>query len=146
MLGGPLWMTVFFIFLKKPTIVSFINTNISFSLWIPCSTILILFPTTYSLIIVLRESIPRQVDKKSRVPRRREKSEVLEEEIGIWNSQGGGKDKHLFFSTFLSLSYIKCFFSLSPELMITQQTTQFKFCSIQFNCSVVSDSLRPHGL
>ena len=30
--------------------------------------------------------------------------------------------------------------------MITQQTTQFKFCSIQFNCSVVSDSLRPHGL
>jgi len=29
---------------------------------------------------LLRESIPRQVDKKSRVP---------EEEIGVWNSQGG---------------------------------------------------------
>ena len=51
---------------------------------------------------ILRESIPRQVDKKSRVP--------AEEEIGIWNSQGGGKDKHPFFSTFLSLSHIKCFF------------------------------------
>ena len=32
---------------------------------------------------------------------------VLEEEIGVWNSQGGGIDKHLFFfSTFLSLSHI----------------------------------------
>ena len=36
----------------------------------------------------LRESILRQVDKKSRVP---------EEERGVWNSQGGGKDKCLFF-------------------------------------------------
>ena len=27
--------------------------------------------------------------------------------------------------------------------MITQQTTQFKFCSIQFSCSVVSDSATP---
>ena len=49
----------------------------------------------------MRESIPRQVDKKSRVP---------EEEIGVWNSQGG-KDNHFFFffflfSTFLSLSHI----------------------------------------
>ena len=24
---------------------------------------------------------------------------------------------------------MKCFFSLSPELMITQQTTQFKLCT-----------------
>ena len=146
MWGGPLWKTIFFIFLKKTTIVSFINTKISFSLRVHCSTILILFPTTYSLIIVLRESIPWQVDKKSRVLRRRERFGVLEEEIGIWNSQGEGKDKHLFFSTFFSLSYIKCLFSLSPELMIIQQTTQFKFCSVQFDCSVVSDSLRPHGL
>ena len=30
-----------------------------------------------------------------------------------------------FSSTFLSLSHIKLFFSLSLELMITQQTTQF---------------------
>ena len=50
----------------------------------------------------MRESIPRQVDKKSGVP---------EEERGVWNSQGGGKDK-LFFSPsiFLSLSHIKRFF------------------------------------
>ena len=34
-----------------------------------------------------------------------------------------------FFSTFLSLSHIKDFFSLSQELMITQQTTQFKLCT-----------------
>ena len=40
-------------------------------------------------VLKMRESIPRQVDKKSRVP--------AEEEIEIWNSQGGGKDKHLFF-------------------------------------------------
>ena len=42
--------------------------------------------------------------------RRRKGSGALKEEIGVWNSQGGGKDKHLFFSTFLSLSHIKCFF------------------------------------
>ena len=34
--------------------------------------------------VPLRKSIPRQVDKKSRVP---------EEEKGVWGSQGGGKDK-----------------------------------------------------
>ena len=47
--------------------------------------------------VLLRESIPRQVDKKSGVP---------EVEIGVWNSQGGGKDKHCFFFTFLSKDYI----------------------------------------
>ena len=53
------------------------------------------------------ESIPRQADKTS---------EVLQEEKGVWgscgdgvsDSQGGRKDKHLF-STFFSLSHIKCF-------------------------------------
>ena len=60
--------------------------------------------------------------------RRREGSGALKVEIGVWNSQGGGK-KSFFFSTFLSLSHIKHFFSLSPELMITQQTTQFKLCT-----------------
>ena len=36
---------------------------------------------------------------------------ILKEEIGVWNSQGRGKDKHLFFpSTFLSLNHITCFF------------------------------------
>ena len=37
----------------------------------------------------MREAVPKQVDKKSRVPG---------EEKGVWNSQGGGKDKCLFFS------------------------------------------------
>ena len=41
-------------------------------------------------------------------------SGVLQEEIGIWNSQGGGKAKHLFFSIFLSLSHINNFFSFKP--------------------------------
>ena len=41
--------------------------------------------------LILRESIPRQADKKSRSPQG-----VLKEEIGVWNSRGGGKDK-LFF-------------------------------------------------
>ena len=54
----------------------------------------------------VRESVPRQVDKKSGVPK---------EERGVWDSQGGGKDKHLFFpSTFLSLSHIKLFFFFKP--------------------------------
>ena len=44
----------------------------------------------------MRESVPRQVDKKSRVPEEKG-SGALEVEIGVWNSQGGGKDKHLFF-------------------------------------------------
>ena len=120
-------MTIFFIFLKKPTVVSFISTNISFSLWIPCSTILILFPTTYSLIIYWESQFLGRLTR-SLGSLRRERSGVLEE-TGIWNSQGGGKDKHLFFSTFLSLSHIKHFFSLSQELMITQQMTLFKLCT-----------------
>ena len=61
----------------------------------------------------VRESIPRQVDKKSGSARGERGPEVLEKEIEVWNSQGGGKDKHLFFlSTFLSLSHIKLFFFL----------------------------------
>ena len=59
----------------------------------------------------VRESIPRQVDKKYIFP---------EEEKGVWGSQG--RDRGLefsrrrkgqtffFFSTFLSLSHIKRFF------------------------------------
>ena len=35
-------------------------------------------------------------------------------------------------STFLSLNHMKRFFSLNPELMITQQTTQFNF-ELTFN-------------
>ena len=46
--------------------------------------------------ILLRESIPRQIVKKSREPK---------EEIGVWNSQGGEKGK-VFLSIFLSLSQL----------------------------------------
>ena len=54
------------------------------------------YPGLLHPALMLRESIPRQADKKSGVP---------EEERWVWNSQGGGKDK-LFFSTFLSKDYI----------------------------------------
>ena len=38
------------------------------------------------------------------------KSGVPKDEKGVWGSQGGGKDNHLFFfSTFLNLSHVKCF-------------------------------------
>ena len=79
----------------------------------------------------IRDSIPRQVDKRRRVPKERG-SGVPDENIGVWNSQGGGKDKlFFFFSTFLSLSHMKHFFiSLNPELMIThKKTIQFKLCT-----------------
>ena len=65
-------------------------------------------------VIWLKESVPRQVDKKSGVLRKTEGPETLEEEIGVWNSQGGGKDKRLFLffffsSAFLSLIHTKRF-------------------------------------
>ena len=80
----------------------------------------------------MRESIPRQVDEKSAVPK---------EEKRVWVSQG--EDKGLEFSrrrrgqmsfifSLCSLVLItkkKHFFSLSPELIITQQTTQFQLRS-----------------
>ena len=63
------------------------------------------------LRVELRESIPRQVDKKSGVPK---------EKKGVWGSQSRGRGLEfsrsrkgqisLFFSTFLSLSHIKHFF------------------------------------
>ena len=74
--------------------------------------------------MLLRESVPRQVDKKKST--RRKGSSVLNEELGVRNSQGEGNDKLLFFlSAFLSFSQIKvlfCFvlFSSSLELMIIQ--------------------------
>ena len=55
--------------------------------------------------LLVRESIPWRVDKKSG---------VLEEEIGVWNSQGKGKDKG-FFPTFLSKDYIATFLSILLE-------------------------------
>ena len=59
----------------------------------------------------MRDSIPGQVDRKSRVPEEEGGwSGALEEAIGIWNSQRGRKDKDLFFSIFLSFSHLKLFF------------------------------------
>ena len=80
-----------------------------------------------------RETIPRPNDKKSGLPKEERGVWILEEEIGFWNSQVGEKGKYvcllvyLFFSIFLSLSHI-FFFSLNLELMMTQQTTQFRHC------------------
>ena len=59
----------------------------------------------FLLFTFFSESIPRQVDKKSRVP---------EEEKGVWGSQGGDKGLEFsrrrkgqrFFPTFLSKDYI----------------------------------------
>ena len=48
-------------------------------------------------------------------PTRREGSGALKEEIGIWNSQGGRKDKCLFSSTSISLNHIKLFFFFKPS-------------------------------
>ena len=42
--------------------------------------------------VTMRESIPRQVDKKSRVP---------EEQKGVWGCQEGEKDKHFFLDCFV---------------------------------------------
>ena len=55
--------------------------------------------------IILRESLPRQLEKKSR---------VTEEEKGVWGSQGGDRGLEfsrrrrgqMFFPTFLSKEYI----------------------------------------
>ena len=53
----------------------------------------------------MRQSIPRQVDKKSGFPEEEKGVWVLKEEIEVWNSQGGEKRTN-FFSTFLSKDYI----------------------------------------
>ena len=75
---------------------------------------------------LLSATVPRWVDKKSGIP---------EEGKRVWGSQGRGKDK-LFFSTFLNVSPIKRFFSSSLELMITQQTTQFKLCTRDYTTAL----------
>ena len=45
--------------------------------------------------LMLKESIPRQVDKKSGVP---------EEGRGVWNSQRGGKDKLFFLHSLVRIT------------------------------------------
>ena len=69
----------------------------------------------------LRESFPRQVDRESRGSQGERSLE--------FSRKRKEQTFFFFFSTFLSLSHIKQFFSLSLELMITQQTTQFKLCT-----------------
>ena len=59
----------------------------------------------------MRESILGRLIRSLRFPNK---------ERGVWNSQGEGKNKRFFHSLHKTL------FSLSPELMITQQTIQFK--------------------
>ena len=78
---------------------------------------------------------------------------VLEEEIGVWNSQGGGKDNFFFFfSTFLGLINIKCvwvffffFFSLSLERMITQlnlnSVKERKWKKVAQSCPTLCDPM-----
>ena len=79
----------------------------------------------------MRELIPRQVDKKSEVPKEEKGVRLLKQRqrSGILKEKERTNIFFFFFSTFLSLSHIKDFFSLSQELMITQQTTQFKLCT-----------------
>ena len=80
--------------------------------------------TTPDLLLRVRQSVPRQVDKKSGVLEEEEKEG---EETGVWGPQRGDRGLEfsrrkgqtsffslsLSFSTFLSLSHIKYFFSLS---------------------------------
>ena len=82
---------------------------------------------------LMRESIPRQVDKKSRVP---------EEEKGVWGSQGG--DRGLKFSrrkgqtfppTFLSKDYITIRYSawghVSPSWKSSDQSCYLKMYIVE---------------
>ena len=62
-------------------------------------------------------------------------------EIGLWNSQGGGKDKHPFFlSTFLSLNHIKknfFFFKLMIKGTDDYTTmTEFKLCTKDYKTTI----------
>ena len=56
---------------------------------------------------MVRESIPRQIDKKSRVPKEEKGIWGLEAETGVWNSQGGEKDKCFSSSTVLQFSSVQ---------------------------------------
>ena len=69
----------------------------------------------------MRELIPRQVDKKSEVPKEEKGVRLLKQRqrSGILKEKERTNMFFFFFSTFLSLSHIKDFFSLSQELMIT---------------------------
>ena len=64
----------------------------------------------------MRESVPRQVDKESRGPPGERGLEFSRRKKGQ--------------TSFFPLHSLVCkFFSLSPELMITEETTKFKLCT-----------------
>ena len=63
-------------------------------------------PLSLGDIIILKEKWGQESQFLGRLIR----SPGVPKERGVWVSQGGGKDKHLFFSIFLSLSNIKYFF------------------------------------
>ena len=102
--------------------------------------------------MLLRESVPRQVDKKKSTRRKRSAvlneelgvkgSGVLNEDLGVWNSQGEGNDKLLFFlSAFLSLSQIKvlfCFVLFFFKPGTDDYTTQFKLCTSDYITTMYS--------
>ena len=85
----------------------------------PLENIILVFKITK-----VRESIPKQVDKKSWVPK---------EEKGVWGPQSGDKglefsrrrkgQASFFFSTFLSLDHIKRFFFFFFKPRIDDYTT-----------------------
>ena len=45
---------------------------------------------------MVKESIPGQVDKKSRVPKEEKGSGALKAKIGVWNSQGEERTNFFF--------------------------------------------------
>ena len=67
-----------------------------------------------SCSLLLIQSIPRQIDKKSRVPKEEKGVWGPPSGDGVWNSQGRGKDKH-FVSKFLKA--------------LVNYTTQIKLCT-----------------
>ena len=71
---------------------------------------------------LLRESIPRQVDKKSEVPK---------EEKGVWNSQGGGKNKLFNLNFIFYLTEYSQMLSFQHKIIIFKL---FTFIKIQFIC------------
>ena len=83
----------------------------------------------------IRKSVPRQTDKKSRVPKEKKGSGFLELEIRVWNSQGGEQDKlfvclfPLYIPQFSSVQF-SCSLCLTLcEPILVNYTIQFKLCT-----------------
>ena len=83
-------------------------------------------------ILWLRQSIPRQVDKKSRFPK---------EEKGVWGSQRGGKDK--LFSPYIpqSGSHKNFFFPFKQSWWLQQKNSSWTLLRIMHQqCILPEDS------